>query len=349
MRRDQANSERDLRSQIEAVTNEAQGRSEWQARYDTLNKKQREMESSHAQQENLTRDVRKETAGYLDQLRALSQRTAEASDREETLIIKLQRLESEVKEWKSRYAEARSQPGAPQPSWAKPLRSLDASSLTRAGAFVSPQGLIKTVHITQFQLAIDDLLQSARSEEPQSVLSNVKAVAITIRSIILDVGQGQLESPEATEKAAQIKSKVSATMNNLITASRNFAVSQGLTPVSLLDAAASHLSASMIELAKLAKIHGSGMHEGEDDGYNTDIIDSPADYYGTTNDRASTAESTYSIESKPHLTSLAFSGTQQRQPHLNGASNGAPIKQPQSTPAYDGRLEDLKASASNVD
>ena len=321
---------------------EAQGGNEWKTRYETLDQRHREMESGFTQQENLTRDVRKETAGYLDQLKALSLRTAEASDREDRLILQLQKLEGEVQEWKSRYTDARSQPGAAQPSWSKPLPSADASSLNRNGRLVSPQGLIKTNHITQFQFAVDDLLQSARSEEPRAVLAKVKAVAIAVRNVTLDVGNVQLESPEATTKTGQIKSKVSATTNNLITAARNFAVSQGLSPISLLDAAASHLTASIIELAKVVKVNGTGSHEGEDDGYNTDIIDSPADYYGLDNNRASAAESNYSVDSKPRLTSRAFSGSQQQRPLPNGIPTGAAVKQPQPSAAYDGRLEELK-------
>ena len=339
VRREQANSERDLRSQMDAMTTEARGGSEWKTRYETLSAQHREMESGFARQEKLAREVREETATYRDQLKALSERTAEASAREDRMVIQLQKLEGEVEEWKSRYTLAQSQPGLSQPTWAKPLRTADASSLTR---FASPQGLIKTLHITQFQMGIDELLQSSRSEEPHSVLAKVKAVAISVRNISLDVGHTQ--GHEASPKISQVKARVSATMNNLITATRNFAISRGLSPVSLLDAAASHLTASVIELASIVKVNGAAAHDDGDDGYHTDIIDSPADYYGIGNDRASAAESTYSVESKPQLTSRTFSGSQPKKVVPNGVLNGVRKDVPPAGVVYDGKLEELKVS-----
>jgi len=56
------------------------------------------------------------------------------------------------------------------------------------------------------------------------------------------------------DKLQAIKSKIFATLSNLITAAKNHSNSKGFSPVSLLDAAASHLSATIVELVKLLKI-----------------------------------------------------------------------------------------------
>lgn len=51
-----------------------------------------------------------------------------------------------------------------------------------------------------------------------------------------------------------LKPKINATLSNLMTASKNHATSFGMSPVSLLDAAASHLSATIVDLVRLLKI-----------------------------------------------------------------------------------------------
>ena len=60
--------------------------------------------------------------------------------------------------------------------------------------------------------------------------------------------------PAEQERLSSLKSKTNATLSNLMTASRNHAVSFGVSPVSLLDAAASHLSAAVIDLVRILRI-----------------------------------------------------------------------------------------------
>jgi hypothetical protein len=74
---------------------------------------------------------------------------------------------------------------------------------------------------------------------------------------------GDIMNPE--KQQAKLKSRVSATANNLITASKNHASSGGLSPVSLLDAAASHLSTAVVELVKHVKVRPTPEHELEHD------------------------------------------------------------------------------------
>jgi hypothetical protein len=85
-----------------------------------------------------------------------------------------------------------------------------------------------------------------------------------VRRITQDIA----EAPQTGESAAQLpklKSRVSATANNLITASKNFALANGLSPVSLLDAAASHLTAAVVELVRTVKIRPTPAGELDDD------------------------------------------------------------------------------------
>jgi hypothetical protein len=125
--------------------------------------------------------------------------------------------------------------------------------------FLQDDGLIKDVHVTKFQISIDELLRIARSDNHQHVMQQIKAVVIAVQHVLQDV-----KLSESTESAKATR-KVSATANNLITASKNFASSNGLSPVSLLDAAASHLSTAVIELIRIVKIRPTPADELNND------------------------------------------------------------------------------------
>lgn len=58
-----------------------------------------------------------------------------------------------------------------------------------------------------------------------------------------------------------LKARCNATLSNLITAAKTHAASQGLSPVSLLDAAASHLTATAVDMIKLLKIRKASSSE----------------------------------------------------------------------------------------
>ena len=344
VRHAQETSERDLRSQIHAMTNEAQGGNEWKVRYEALNQSQQELRAELSEQERLTDEVRQETVDFLEQVKALSQRGTEAIEREDRFTTQIQKLETELKDWKSRYAQVKTDANAARYQSSMSVHPPNPVMSLRAGGLVSHDGLIKALHITKYQVAIDEMLYRARSDQMDTLLASAKTVAIAIRNIMMDTDNHQWTSPEAQEQCNQLKSKVAATANNLITAAKNLVLSEGLSPVSLLDAAASHLSAALIGLARLAKVDPSPTNEFEDDGNMTDIVDSPADYYGINDGRISVgAESTYSTDSKPRLTSRAFSGSNQRKPLSNGITNGVPAP-PSFTESdiQDGRFEELK-------
>lgn len=208
----------------------------------------------------VTEEVRKEATEFLKEMKELSERSAESWEREEKLSQQICKLQDEVKEWKSRYARAKTQ-----------LRSIRAASVglalqqpglsvaARDGGFTDANGIIKDVHVTKFQIAIDDMLRTARGMDPAVVLDHMKTVVMAARAITESVDQAAAAAPglEGADTIAKLKSRVSATANNLITAAKNHATANGLSPVSLLDAAASHLTASVVELVKKVKIKPS--------------------------------------------------------------------------------------------
>ena len=239
-----------------------------------------DLERELQEQQQISEEVRRDASVFLQEMRELSARSDNALEKEERLTNQVTLLEKELKEWKSRYAGAKTQ-----------LRSLKASSIglaslaspditnyARDASIATPDGVVKDVHVTKFQLSIDELLQVARRSGPEEVLESMRHVVKCVRAITGDLDStslSQLQSPSSSvngdsimspeKQQAKLKSRVSATANNLITASKNHASSAGLSPVSLLDAAASHLSTAVVELVKQVKIRPTPEDEFEND------------------------------------------------------------------------------------
>lgn len=131
----------------------------------------------------------------------------------------------------------------------------------------SSDGLINDTSIAAFQTSIDDLLEAARSKEPTSVISHARLVVSAVEKIDHDV---QAISPSRFNSLSlqdqdivnSLKAKINATLSNLMTASKNHATSFGVSPVSLLDAAASHLASTVVELVRILKIRRTSASGG---------------------------------------------------------------------------------------
>ncbi|KAL8698804.1 MAG: hypothetical protein Q9201_006373 [Fulgogasparrea decipioides] len=295
----QTATERQLRSELDQMVRRGDSsESEWKTRYESLNKMHQELQGELRQQQITTRDVKEEAAGLLNEMKMLSERSNQTYEREESLLRQNHRLEEQMNDWKSRYARAKAQLRILRTS-SVPLQQAELEQLGKATELIQEDGLVANVHVTQFQVAVDELLRSARTSSPETVLPQVRQVVVAVRQIIQDIGeptQGDLR-----ERTSKLKTKVSTTANNLITASKNLAVSKGLSPVSLLDAAASHLATAMVELIRMTKIRPSP--EGELDAEEEDnsiIAESPGVYYGLQHERMSYGgESIYSSSSSP--------------------------------------------------
>lgn len=350
VRNNHINAERELRSQLDTLTTQTSvGKSEWKARYDNLDKVHQELRSSLLRQDKITTEVKQEAASFLNQMRALSERSNESQEREESLVRQVHKLENEVRDWKSRYARKRTQARTLRASaTTMSLQQADAGQLAKEGDFTAQNGLVKDIHVTGFQIAIDELLQSARGDEPSTVLTRVKRVAIAVRDITTDLGDTQSSQDEAMQQRHKLRAKVCATANNLVTASKNFAMSKGLSPVSLLDAAASHLTSSIIELIRLVKIRRTPEQELEEEEENDVAAESPADYYGISQVRESTgADSVYSTVTDPRRSVQPATQVRLAKIAQNGFSSGPPLAVgPKPTHSMyqfpDNRMEELR-------
>jgi len=281
LRTENADTERTLRTQIaDLEANPPQkpydsDEGEWRQRCEDL---EREL----SEQQQISEEVRRDAQTFLQEMRELSSRSEAGLEKEERLAKQVISLETELKEWKSRYARAKTQLRTLKASsiGLASLASPDITNYTRDATFSTPDGVVKDVHVTNFQLSIDELLQVARQSDSEQVLESMKHVVKCVRAITGEIDKtplSQLQSPVSSvngdmsspdKQQAKLKSRVSATANNLITASKNHASSGGLSPVSLLDAAASHLSTAVVELVKHVKVRPTP--EGELDNNEED-------------------------------------------------------------------------------
>ena len=130
------------------------------------------------------------------------------------------------------------------------------------------------------------------------MLAHVNSVANAVRTISQDLGEIPSDGDGEIQKMVKIKAKISATTNNLIIASKNFAISEGMSPISLLDAAASHPKAAVIHIVK---IHPPlRLNEQLEDDDSSFIAESPANYGIDFGRSASGTESVYSNFNSPH-------------------------------------------------
>ncbi|KAI5281885.1 component of the polarisome [Ascosphaera aggregata] len=252
-------------------------------RYETLEREHQALKAELKEQQEVTEQVRQQAQAFLVEMRQLSEEGGGNLEREESLNTEIQRLSEEVQLWKDRYAKTRTR-----------LRGLRSSTLGLPGMeynislfkendLLSPEGMVKDVHVTKFQMAIDELLRSARMGEPQVVLNKVKNVVTSVRGLNQDLEvvnanlssreQGSLShSPPSSSTLSglpapirKLKARVATTANNLITATKNYSRSHGLSPVSLLDAAASHLCSAVVELVRAVKVRPTPIDELADD------------------------------------------------------------------------------------
>lgn len=327
---DQANVERDLRSQLDQAkgAQNGGGGGAWKTKHDQLDSEHRRLRAELAEQRKVTEEVRKEAAMFLSEMRSMAENGDSSWEREEKLTRDNHRLEEEVKEWKSRYAKTKTQLRQMRAtSMGLSIQRPDANRFATENEFTEPDGLVKDVHVTKFQISIDELLRIARSDEPSAVLNHMKAVVLAVRHITQDVDAAtDVKNEEVAQRRAKLKSKVSVTANNVITASKNYASSGGISPVSLLDAAASHLTSAVVELVRTVKIKPTPAGELEDDDEpSMEPLQSPG-YFSVTHStrRLSGNESVYSAISSPPAEALR-NGKQSLSAHRRSASKASAV------------------------
>jgi hypothetical protein len=263
-RAEHASETRQLREDIERARQSSSRMGSNGAADPELERENNALRMALQEQEQVTEEVRREAQEFLREMRMISQQSGATWERQSEMEKTIESLESEVREWQNRYARTKTQLRDMRGSSGSTIGDQDAAKHLREKGFVDDNGLVKDIHVTKFQLAIDELLRRARADSPDHVIDAMKAVVVGVRRITKDIdASGQ--SGEAAMQLQKLKTRVSSTANNLITASKAFASSAGISPVSLLDAAASHLVAAVVELLRAAKIRTTPAGELDDD------------------------------------------------------------------------------------
>lgn len=345
LRQEHANVERDLRSELE---NAKQAGSNVQADPE-MARENEDLREQLSEQQEIIEDVRKQAKLYLDEMRTMADSGGGNFEREEKLQTDVHRLEEELKEWKAKYVRTKTQlRGMRASSLGLSISRADAMQHTRDGALYDQSGAVKDVHVTRFQIAIDELLRMAR-QEPASVLEHMKTVVMAVRSITTDIESAtpSLKDEDTMKQRSKMKSKVSATANNVITASKNYVAAGGLSPVSLLDAAASHLTAAVVDLVRTVKIKPTPPGELEDNDEGTLEPVQSNGYFNIADSlrRRSAVDSIYSAISTPDETNGGARPRSSTHGRSNSAyKNGNGIKPGLGLRQEDAELEDLKVS-----
>ena len=238
-----------------------------------MERENQELRTALREQQQVTDEVRREAEEFLREMRMLSQQSGSAFERQADMEKTIESLEQEVRDWRNRYARTKTQLRNMRATSMGLAIEQDAGKYVRERGFTTENGMVKDVHVTKFQISIDELLRRARVEEPDKAIDSMKAVVVNVRRITKDIDESTPNDEALIQQQVKLKAKVSTTANNLITAAKNFGNSAGISPVSLLDAAASHLVAAVVELLRTVKIRATpaGELEDDDDGTMTPV------------------------------------------------------------------------------
>jgi len=209
------------------------------------------------EQQEVTNDVRREAMELLEEMKAMTSQHDVYLETQSSSTREIARLQSEIRDWKSRYGQLkvqlRSSAGTAGTHSSTPMRIDMKSRLVSEDS-----GLIELSSIKRFQNSIDELLLAARQRDLDGEMMDIMTEVVkATRAITDDLKVGGRAGIEDEPRVKRLTARLSATANNLITATKNHASSQGLSPVSLVDAAASHLANTVIELVKLVKLRPS--------------------------------------------------------------------------------------------
>ncbi|TFK62244.1 hypothetical protein BDN72DRAFT_848826 [Pluteus cervinus] len=202
--------------------------------------------------------LRSDMEALMLELSDLSKRNDELMTAKDADLVVIRDLDIQLKEYKRKYEQAKTE-----------LRGFKATSQL----FVQPPRLDKSedqlpvtsdggvvdIHVTAFLSATDALLTAGRHSSPTRVLGPMRSVVNAVSAIIDDVrayerrplrerGDIDMDSLRA------LRERLDSTLSNLTTASKTHASSSGMSPVSLLDAAASHVSTTVTDVVRTISI-----------------------------------------------------------------------------------------------
>lgn len=240
---------RELRAREEERTQDDQA--ELRNLRDRCKRLEEEYQGGSGQVDNeLIEQLRSDVESLMAELMDLGRRNDELMAGKEADLALIRDLDSQLKEYKRRYEQAKTE-----------LRSVKATSqlFTQTPRMddqlpVAQDGGLLDIHVTAFISSIDSLLAAARSNAPTRVLTPMKAVVTSTSAIIDDVRAYEsrpMREDIDVNSLRSLRERVEVTLSNLVAVSKTHATSSGMSPVSLLDAAASHVSVTVTEIARM--------------------------------------------------------------------------------------------------
>lgn len=307
------------------------------------------------QQQFVTEQVRQEASSFLEEMRTLAEST-DTNYNNEKYVRQIESLKKEINEWKQRYSKLKAK-----------LRSLKSNSYssfphvkvastdedkslnTVDTKYLSEEGKILDTDVIKYQVAMDDFLVKARTSPVKYLMEHLHEVVATTRVITQDVNEtfrtekpiedgSQLNGSKSVEESdllqseiAQATSLVSATATHLITTTRNHSTSGGISPIFLIDAAATDLSQAVVELIKLAKIKPTyGLNSPKNRGTGFDQSSPSSDPFLTRKNRSSDHHHSRTHSSKGSDFSVGSSPQNQSQQHSHHRQRSQSQSSPQS-------------------
>lgn len=230
----------------------------------------------------LLRQLQSDMQGLMEELTELSRRNDELMTAKDADLAVIHDLDAQCKDYKRKYELAKTELRGLKGSCS--LGPIKVVGLLKAYIHVatsqlflqppktddnlpmSPDGAILDIHVTAFVSAVDSLLTAGRSNSPTRVLAPMKAVVNAVTAIADDLRQFE-RRPRSDEVdlgvLRSLRDRAEATLSNLVVATKSHATGAGISPVSLLDAAASHVSSTITEIAKVTFIRRATPAEQE--------------------------------------------------------------------------------------
>ncbi|KAL9544193.1 hypothetical protein MBANPS3_007742 [Mucor bainieri] len=222
-----------------------------QDEYRQLDNKYSQLSNEHREQQVAVREVKQEIKQLIEELKNLSGKNETLRIQNEKAEAEIRNLSQETKSWRRKYETVSME-----------LRSFKVKSVALDNQDISTDFLIKPSakgaighqFIIDYQSAIEELLKTSRSSKPSDVLMSMRTIVMACKSITTEVEEYEVKvglSPANQDALYNIKKNFSTELTNLLASAKNFAAGMGISPVSLLDAAAGNLTSTIVDLAKL--------------------------------------------------------------------------------------------------
>ncbi|KAG1048132.1 hypothetical protein G6F43_009456 [Rhizopus delemar] len=188
----------------------------------------------------------------LGELKRMAKLNEELILEKENTDNEIQKLKNQIKDWQIKHEKIKIELRTMKafPTGDRYSKSIDLINEN----FLQPtrNGIINYDHILTYQASIDDLLSTARSSSPINVIQVMKTIVTICKSITEQVETSESRlSNETKYTLYELKTRFSTALSDLLVAAKHHANGKGLSPVSLLDCSAGHLTAVVIDLAKL--------------------------------------------------------------------------------------------------